>query len=87
MTTNGGIKVRLGIKEWIGLAGLALTPALGFMSWGVAMNERMAVVERQQEDHTTVLGKIADKVDLWVRIDERMSSLDKRVAGLESREK
>ena len=80
MTTNQAGRVKFGWSEWIALASLSLGPALGGLGWGYTMTARVAAVERTCE-------RVDARVELLVRVDERLQAIERRVASLESRAK
>lgn len=83
MTSSSSGQIRFGIKEWIGLAALALSPAMGFATWGIAIHSRVAVLERMHEERSTQLFDIAKRLDPIPRIEERQAALAERMMRVE----
>lgn len=74
---------RLSAGTWIALAALVLTPAGGFLTWGLAMERRLTTQESVSNSTVKVVDKVVDKIDSLARMEERIDAINDRVRTLE----
>ena len=81
-------RLHFGVAEWIGLAALALAPSGGFATWGLSMSTRIAVMEKTQEHFGQLVTKTdlrLDGLDVLVRIEEQLKTVERRLDQLEKK--
>lgn len=78
-------RLRFGASEWLGVAALCLTPAIGFGTWAVHVNSRLEVMETRV---ATIISREASAVsdhDLLIRVDQRTAACEMLLKDLAAR--
>lgn len=91
-TQRQDVTMHFSIANWIAIATLVLTPAMGFTSWAWTTNQRVTTLEVVVREGTKTLERISAVLErqqsdgaLLMRIDERVKAVDERVKNVERR--
>lgn len=77
--------------EWLGLAFIGLSPALGFAYWANKMSARVAVCETIAKHAVETSGaavkaveKIDERLQMLIRVEERQGAMAERLNNVEA---
>jgi len=86
---NDATKVTLGIRSWIALAALAMTPALAFgiplYRWGWRLDRQVHANSLAVQKLIEVQDRMSQSLEVLVRVDERVRSIERRLERIEDK--